>query len=84
MVDWGDRRVFAGVHYMTDNIASWTLARRLIPFLFRSNAHEVENFAVQAISRHSQVFADIVKNSDCFESSREMLFAYFPEANAAA
>jgi hypothetical protein len=61
MVDWGDRRVFAGVHYMTDNIASWTLARLLIPHLFGTNAQEVENFAVQAITRHSRVFADVVK-----------------------
>ncbi len=30
MVDMGDRRVFAGVHYPSDNIASWILALTMI------------------------------------------------------
>jgi hypothetical protein len=81
MVDWGDRRVFAGVHYMTDNIASWTLARRLIPHLFR-NARQVENFAVQAITRHSKVFADILEHFHPSDSARAMLLRDFPEAKA--
>lgn len=81
MVDWGDRRVFAGVHYMTDNIASWTLARRLIPYLFRSNAKEVEEFAVQSIVRHSRVFADIVDKFDQSSPARVMLLSDFPESN---
>lgn len=90
MVDWGDRRVFAGVHYMTDNIASWTLARRLIPHLFR-NAQQVENFAVHAIIRHSRVFKDIVEHFGAKEPERsalrpalEMLLQYFPEAKPAS
>jgi hypothetical protein len=84
MVDWGDRRVFAGVHFMTDNIASWTLARRLIPKLFH-HAQQIETFAVQAITRRSRVFADIVKH---FAGKQElkpalgMLGADFPEAAA--
>lgn len=90
MVDWGDRRVFAGVHYMTDNIASWTLARKLIPKLFR-NAQQVENFAVQALIRHSRVFRDVVDHfgaektpSDPLRPARDMLLKHFPEATAAA
>jgi hypothetical protein len=79
MVDWGDRRVFAGVHYMTDNIASWTLARRLIPFLFK-NADRVKEFVVQAITEHSRVFADIVQNFAKDDPARQMLLADFPEA----
>ena len=81
MVDWGDRRVFAGVHYMTDNVASWTLARRLIPHLFR-NAQQVENFAVRAITRHSRVFTDVRKHFDASNPARVMLLRYFPEAEA--
>lgn len=83
MVDWGDRRVFAGVHYMTDNIASWTLARRLIPYLFR-NADKVEEFAVQAITDHSRIFADIVEHFATDDPARRMLLADFPEADVAA
>jgi hypothetical protein len=83
MVDWGDRRVFAGVHYMTDNIASWTLARRLIPHLFQ-NAKKVEDFAVQAITAHSRVFADIVEHFDKSDPARLMLLDDFPEAAAAS
>ena len=79
MVDWGDRRVFAGVHYMTDNIASWTLARRLIPHLFK-HPQQVEDLAVQAITRQSRVFSDIVQHFDPDSPARTMLLDYFPEA----
>lgn len=78
MVDWGDRRVFAGVHYMTDNISSWTLARKLIPHLFR-NGSAIEALAVDAITRHSEVFKDIVENFPHQSSARSMLLKYFPE-----
>jgi len=82
MVDWGDRRVFAGVHYMTDNIASWTLARRLIPHLFR-NSQEVENFAVTAITRHSRVFRDILAGlAKTHPEAIKMLLRDFPEGAA--
>lgn len=81
MVDWGDRRVFAGVHYMTDNIASWTLARRLIPHLFR-HADEVEQLAVEAIIQQSQVFKDIITHFDDTDPSLALLRKDFPEAVA--
>lgn len=54
-VDWGDRRVFAGVHYPTDNIASWTLALRLIPHVFEQPA-PVLDFARGAIKSKSAVY----------------------------
>jgi hypothetical protein len=79
MVDWGDRRVFAGVHYMTDNIGSWTLARRLIPHLFR-HAPEIEALAVEAITQHSKVFSDIVERFAPDSPARAMFLADFPEA----
>jgi hypothetical protein len=82
MVDWGDRRVFAGVHYMTDNIASWTLLRRVIPHVFETE--EVEELAVQAITQHSRVFADIIRHFDKASTARQFLLDGFPEANIAS
>lgn len=78
MVDWGDRRVFAGVHYMSDNIASWTLLRRIIPHVFESE--EITELAVEAIIRHSRVFADITAHFDSSSPALSMLFEDFPEA----
>ena len=80
MVDYGDRRVFAGVHYMTDNIASWTLARRLIPHLFR-NGEKVLNFAVGAIVGQSRVFNDLMDDRMFPETFafKRFLKARFPE-----
>lgn len=77
MVDWGDRRVFAGVHYMTDNLASWTLLRRIIPHVFEGK--DITDFAVQAITRHSRVFADILAHFDRTSPALQMLLAEFPE-----
>lgn len=79
MVDWGDRRVFAGVHYMTDNIASWTLARQIIPYLFR-HPDQIEAIAVDAIVGKSQVFSDIVEHMSPETQPRAWLLQVFPEA----
>lgn len=54
-VDWGDRRVFAGVHYLTDNVGSWMLALRLIPHLYDDHVR-VLDFARDAIANKSAVF----------------------------
>ena len=54
-VDIGDRRVFAGVHYPTDNVASWVLAIHLIPQIF-SNSQAVLAFAKNAIEHRSLVY----------------------------
>ena len=56
MVDVGDRRVFAGVHYPTDNISSWCLALSLIPHVFR-HADEIGAIVRQAIVDHSLVYS---------------------------
>lgn len=53
--DFGDRRVFAGVHYPSDNIASWIIALRLIPYLFEPKA-EILAFALDAITNRSTVY----------------------------
>ncbi len=57
-VDIGDRRVFAGVHYPSDNIASWVAAIRMAPHVFGEAAPEARRFMGRAIAR-SAVFAAI-------------------------
>ena len=54
-VDFGDRRVFAGVHYPTDNISSWFLALNIIPNIF-DNPLPIQQFVVDAIKQHSFVY----------------------------
>ena len=48
-VDFGDRRVFGGVHYITDNIASWAAVLRLIPHVFPGNGAFLQSFIRSAI-----------------------------------
>ena len=51
----GDRRVMAGVHYPTDNIASWIVCLRLVERVFPDPG--LRPFLVEAIRRHSPLFA---------------------------
>jgi hypothetical protein len=55
VVDVGDRRVFAGVHYPSDNLASWYVAMRLIPrvFLMTEKISGPRTFLWNAIQRSS-------------------------------
>lgn len=54
-VDFGDRRVFAGVHYPSDNVGSWVIALNLIPNIFKNSA-PVLQFVKNAITNYSVVF----------------------------
>lgn len=64
-VDIGDRRVFAGVHYPSDNLSSWYTALRLIPTVFEPGiAPAVRDFLTSAITKHSVVF-DAIRASAC-------------------
>lgn len=54
-VDFGDRRVFAGVHYPSDNLYSWFLALRLCDHMFAAQGQAAKDFAVVAI-KGSSVF----------------------------
>jgi hypothetical protein len=59
-VDIGDRRVFAGVHYPSDNLSSWFAALELVPYVFdRSRVSAVKKFLCGAINGKSAVFAAI-------------------------
>lgn len=60
MVDIGDRRVFAGVHYPSDNIASWGTALSLIPEVF-ANPHTILDFVRHAIMQKSRVYQVIIQ-----------------------
>jgi hypothetical protein len=54
-VDVGDRRVMAGVHYPSDNIASWILALSAAEQVFE-NSSAVKRHMWSAISRRSIVY----------------------------
>lgn len=60
-VDIGDRRVFAGVHYPTDNLSSWFCGLRLCDHLFGPDGQEAKNYMWQAISTRSTVYQSLVK-----------------------
>jgi hypothetical protein len=57
-VDVGDRRVFAGVHYPSDNISSWITALLICPLVCQ-NDRSGRTFLWQAISGQSAVYAAI-------------------------
>jgi hypothetical protein len=68
-VDIGDRRVFAGVHYPSDNLASWYTALKLLPHVLdESQVQSTREFLWSAISTKSIVFRAILshagKNAD--------------------
>jgi hypothetical protein len=64
VIDIGDRRVFAGVHYPSDNLASWYVAMKLIPRVFLSTEKGLEphKFLWRAIQR-SLVYKAIVEHT---------------------
>jgi hypothetical protein len=54
MVDVGDRRVFAGVHYPSDNLSSWITLFLAYPFIFPNDAGRI--WAWEVIQSRSAVF----------------------------
>jgi hypothetical protein len=56
MADIGDRRVFAGVHYPSDNLASWFCALRLCDHFFSTAGQDAKDLMWAAISKHSAVY----------------------------
>jgi hypothetical protein len=64
-VDVGDRRVFAGVHYPSDNLASWYTALKLLPHIVDdSMLPSARSFLWQAISSQSIVYQGIRAHVD--------------------
>ena len=58
-VDIGDRRVFAGIHYPSDAIASWIVVKTLADHVFRNS--EVKGLLLEAIKTRSEVYAKLSK-----------------------
>lgn len=58
-VDFGDRRVFAGVHYPSDNIGSWITAMLICEHVCADGGRQGREFLWEAISTKSLVYAAI-------------------------
>ncbi|MEO1092659.1 MAG: phosphatase PAP2 family protein [Pseudomonadota bacterium] len=73
-VDFGDRRVFAGVHYPSDNVVSWWMAASLIGELF-ADPEPVRAFVVAAVRTHSLVYRAIAERigEDALNGARVLL-----------
>jgi hypothetical protein len=64
-VDVGDRRVFAGVHYPSDNLASWYTALKLLPHVVdHSMLASARSFLWDAISSKSIVYQEVRAHVD--------------------
>lgn len=50
-IDVGDRRVYAGVHYPSDNLSSWIVSLRLAGPMFGNAGREAHAFMARAIGR---------------------------------
>jgi hypothetical protein len=66
-VDMGDRRVFAGVHYPSDNLSSWLMIMRIARHVFVRS--EVKDGLWRAISKQSQVYRAI-QEASCTEEGK--------------
>ncbi len=66
-VDIGDRRVFAGVHYPSDNISSWYAALRIIPHIF--DGQSAATFLWTAITTKSLVYGALLEHIAAHPSS---------------
>lgn len=73
-IEIGDRRVYAGVHYPSDNIASWFGALRLCDHCFDGFGQQVKEFIWKAI-QCSAVFAAIQNASNQGHSVYKPLLA---------
>jgi hypothetical protein len=61
-VDIGDRRVFASVHYPSDNVLSWWTALEAIPYLCADGtAPTLTQFVIEAV-RTSRVYDAVVRS----------------------
>jgi len=57
LIDTGDRRVFAGLHYPSDNVGSWFVSLRLCAHVYGDKAAQVRSALWKAIQKRSTVFA---------------------------
>lgn len=70
--DFGDRRVFAGVHYPSDNVCSWIMCLRLAKEVF-DDAELIQYMFLKAITEKSHVYRMIVSEYEGFSSLHPLL-----------
>ena len=56
LLDTGDRRVFAWLHYPSDNLSSWFTAFRLCTPIYGGRAQAVRDIIWSSIKAHSKVY----------------------------
>lgn len=85
-IDAGDRRVYGGIHYITDNVASWCICLKLIPFIFGKEDPQkayILKFALDAILQ-SKVYKVLREfgstDAQGLENSYIMLKKYIKDA----
>jgi hypothetical protein len=79
----GDRRVFAGVHYPSDNFASWFVASQIATSIWpkAGEANEAKAFLWNAIAKYSLVFQESAKHDE-FIALRSWLQLAFTGKNS--
>jgi hypothetical protein len=60
-VDFGDRRVLAGVHYPSDNVGSWITAMLICEHVCADGGRLGREFLWRSISTKSMVYAAIAQ-----------------------
>jgi hypothetical protein len=82
-VDYGDRRVYAGVHFPSDNIASWFCSLRLCSHIYGYAGVYAKDFMWQAIQR-SALWASmkVIADTDQRHVYAHMLQRVAEEANS--
>jgi hypothetical protein len=76
LIDTGDRRVFAGLHYPSDNVGSWFVAMRLCRHVYGEHAEEVRLGLWEAIRTHSVVYQAILDASGSANGGKEKASPY--------
>jgi hypothetical protein len=84
LVDTGDRRVLAGLHYPSDNIGSWYVSLRMCAHLFGPRADGIRAKLWAAIQKHSMVYKAVVNAAKAAKKTRGSSGAPIPESPYAA
>ncbi len=67
LIDTGDRRVYAGLHYPSDNLGSWFTALSLCDHVFGAKAQQIRNALWHAITTHSEVYKALEAKGGIYE-----------------
>jgi hypothetical protein len=65
LIDAGDRRVYAGVHFPSDNLSSWACGLSLCAHYFDpTEAARARHVLWDAVTQHSEVYLAVKKQAD--------------------